>query len=65
MSLINGRLSVCMGNVHGCDMTLWCALSVHHQCASSVHIINVRVAWRCGSKAPQTQVSKWHIGIAP
>ena len=31
----------------------WLAISEHD-------IDNVRVAWQCGSKAPQTHVSKWH-----
>ena len=31
-----------------------------HEIDISEHDIhNVRVAWQCGSKAPQTQVSKW------
>ena len=35
-----------------------------HEIEISEHDIhNVRVAWQCGSKAPQTQVSKWYIMI--
>ena len=39
---------------------MWLAWARHEIEISEHDIHNVRVAWQCGSKAPQTQVSKWN-----